>query len=56
MQLLVRCPECHQTMKYNPDISHIAEISDKAKRCVYCGRSFKVHPSPDKSRVVKQLD
>ncbi|MBW2999407.1 hypothetical protein KY339_01940 [Candidatus Woesearchaeota archaeon] len=37
MQL--RCPGCKQKMLYQP-VSK--DISNKRKRCVYCGRSFLV--------------
>ena len=37
--LLLRCPKCKQTMKYQ---SRDRILTFKVKRCVYCGRSFKV--------------
>ena len=37
--LLLRCPKCKQKMKYQPrDVI----LTKKVKRCVYCGKSFKV--------------
>lgn len=42
MMLLLKCPECRNTMKYqNRDSS----VKGKAKRCVYCGRSYQVRPA-----------
>jgi hypothetical protein len=48
--LLVRCPTCHHDMKYQPNGGL---ISEKKKRCVYCGRTFGVHLDPIKSRIVE---
>lgn len=39
MILKLICPQCKQTMNYQWDQT---DISKKKKRCVYCGRSFKV--------------
>lgn len=50
--LLVRCPKCGKDQKYQPGGGMITE---KSKRCVYCGRSFKVHSSLPKSRIVRRL-
>jgi len=36
--LLLRCPKCHNKMKYQSSGS----IAGKRKRCVYCGHSFLV--------------
>ncbi|MDP2750683.1 MAG: hypothetical protein Q8O89_07680 [Nanoarchaeota archaeon] len=38
-QLLLICPKCKHRMKYQ---STTADLAGKSKRCVYCGRSFKV--------------
>ncbi len=35
--ITVRCPKCKHTMKTDPK-----NIADSRKRCVYCGKSFKV--------------
>jgi DNA-directed RNA polymerase subunit RPC12/RpoP len=48
--LLVRCPRCGHDMKYLPKPGL---LSEKSKRCVYCGRNFKVHSSLPASRVVR---
>lgn len=37
--LLLRCPKCGHDMKYQ-EMSQLDR--KKAKRCVYCGKSFKV--------------
>ena len=50
--LEVKCPSCHHIMKYQPKEGTITE---KVKRCVYCGRSFKIHASLNESRVHKIL-
>lgn len=36
---LVKCPGCGNNMKFHTDTKILA---DKRKRCVYCGKSFKV--------------
>lgn len=55
VELLVKCPECGNTMKTKPRVEKKTDISEKSKKCVYCGRSFKIHPSIDNSRIVKHL-
>jgi len=45
--LLLKCPRCKNNMKYQPTNS---ELSTKVKRCVYCGRTYKV-----KENIVKIL-
>lgn len=42
MMLLLKCPACKNTMKYR---SQDSSIRGKAKRCVYCGRSYQVRPA-----------
>ena len=37
--LLLKCPKCGNQMKCNP---LPGELAGKSKRCVYCGRSFKI--------------
>ncbi|MCF7798690.1 hypothetical protein K9M74_02200 [Candidatus Woesearchaeota archaeon] len=39
MIVLVRCPKCKQTMRYEPRNNLIS----KRKTCVYCGRNFAVN-------------
>ncbi len=42
---LVRCPHCAHDMKYQENLNSPhkkSNISSKVKRCVYCGKSFKV--------------
>ncbi|MEK6822375.1 MAG: hypothetical protein AABY13_00985 [Nanoarchaeota archaeon] len=38
MTLTVRCPQCGNSMKYQPSKT----LAGKSKQCVYCGRSFRV--------------
>jgi len=47
----VKCPRCKHEMKYMPIKG---KLSKKVKRCVYCGYSFKVHSSSEKSRIIKE--
>ncbi len=47
MMLLLRCPGCKNTMKYQ---SKGTSLQGKAKRCVYCGKSYQV-----KSAVIKAI-
>jgi hypothetical protein len=49
MVITVKCPKCNHDQKCNP-VGVIS--SSKVKKCVYCGRSFKIHPSVDKTRIV----
>ncbi len=48
--LKVSCPKCKHAQNYDPKLG---KISDKVKRCVYCGHSFKVHIDQDKSRIIE---
>lgn len=45
--LLLRCPKCKQTMKYQA-MSML--LFKKRKKCVYCGFSYKV-----KDNIVKKI-
>jgi transposase-like protein len=47
MMFLVKCPKCKHDMKYQTTSSL---LTNKKKRCVYCGRSFSV-----KDRLVKRI-
>jgi len=47
--LLLRCPKCKQKMKY--DAANNININKKRKKCVYCGKSFKVIDN-----IVKKID
>lgn len=53
--LIVRCPKCGRDQKTNPIIKKEGDMTSKVKRCVYCGHSFKIHSSIDKSRIVKNI-
>gem|GEM_PF-1095639 len=46
MILILRCPKCKNNMKYN---AASILLADKRKRCVYCGRSFKI-----KDNIIKK--
>lgn len=48
--MIVKCPKCKHNMKYSPKRG---EISNKSKRCVYCGHTFKIHSDLEKSRIIK---
>ncbi len=37
--LTVRCPQCHNSMKYDGKSDF---PSSKTKKCVFCNRSFKI--------------
>jgi len=37
----LRCPKCKNQMNYES----VGRITKKRKRCVYCGKSFKVSES-----------
>ncbi len=47
MMLLLHCPQCRNNMKYR---AMDKTLAGKVKRCVYCGRSFRV-----KSHVLKVI-
>jgi hypothetical protein len=37
--MILRCPKCHNKMKYE---SRNSIIKGKSKACVYCGKNFSV--------------
>ena len=47
MMLTVKCPSCGHEQKTDPK-----NVSKSVKRCVYCGKSFKVHTHVSNSRIV----
>ena len=49
---VVRCPKCKHTQRYAPVKKGL--VSEKVKVCVYCGSSFKIHPSLVESRIVRE--
>jgi len=49
---VVRCPECKHTQRYQS--AKTAPVSEKKKKCVYCGHTFKIHPSLVKSRIERE--
>ncbi|MBS3131786.1 hypothetical protein J4212_05110 [Candidatus Woesearchaeota archaeon] len=42
---LLRCPKCKNTMKYHTDTKILTE---KRKKCVYCGFSMSVRKALEK--------
>lgn len=50
--LKVTCPNCKKPQNYIP-IGGI--VSGKSKRCVYCGKTFKIHNSPNDSRIIGKI-
>ena len=51
--LTVRCPNCKNDMRYDPKLSlSCPTVTSKKKRCVYCGRSFSVHPDSPRTCIV----
>ena len=50
--LIVKCPQCKHNQNYDPKAG---SLSEKSKKCVYCGKSFKVHSDLKKSRIVKEI-
>jgi len=42
--LLLKCPKCGNKMKYSPAKSSRKPAAErkKSKKCVYCGKTFKV--------------
>ena len=49
---VVKCPECKHDMRYQPIKAGV--VSEKKKKCVYCGHTFKIHTSSIKSRIVRE--
>ena len=48
--LIVKCPKCGKNQRTMPR----KRIKDSVKKCVFCGKSFKVHSHIDKlSRIVE---
>jgi uncharacterized protein YbaR (Trm112 family) len=39
--LLLKCPQCKKDMKYHT-YSSKDSVANKVKKCVYCGRSYKI--------------
>ena len=43
----LKCPQCHHHMKYE---ARDSILTNKIKKCVYCGKNYRV-----KNNIVKQL-
>ncbi len=44
-EYLLQCPGCGKKMKYKENLNNPKKVSDigrKSKRCVFCGKNFKV--------------
>jgi uncharacterized Zn finger protein len=54
--LIVRCPKCGKDQKTNPILKNTGDVTSKVKRCVYCGHSFKIHSSIEKTRIIKTVE
>ncbi|MEM2121777.1 MAG: hypothetical protein QXU20_03930 [Candidatus Woesearchaeota archaeon] len=46
--LELKCPKCHNKMLYSPRNDYLK----KSKKCVYCGKSFRV--SSNIIRIIKK--
>ena len=55
MMFIVRCDNCGHDQKTAPRIKGRWEVSKKSKRCVYCGKTFKIHGSFSTTRIVREL-
>ncbi|MCC7574041.1 hypothetical protein KO361_00415 [Candidatus Woesearchaeota archaeon] len=55
MMFVVRCDRCGNDQKVAPRIKGRWEVSGKSKRCVYCGKTFKIHSDFSKTRIVREL-
>lgn len=55
MMLIVRCDRCGNDQKTAPRVKGRWEVSKKSKRCVYCGKTFKIHSDITKTRIVQEV-
>ncbi len=55
MMFIVRCDRCGQDQKVEPRVQRRCEVSQKSKKCVYCGKTFKIHSNFKKTRIVREL-
>jgi len=53
VMIIVKCPNCGNTQKTDPRVEKQGDLTKKVKRCVYCGKSFKIHSNQTKSRILK---
>ena len=53
MVFVVVCPNCKNTQRTDPKLKKLTDVSNKSKRCVYCGKSFKIHKNINDSQIVK---
>lgn len=52
MLLLVRCNHCGNDQKTSPKGQ---VLTNKSKRCVYCGKTFKYYNNVNDNRLIKRL-
>ena len=55
MMFVVRCDRCGNDQKVAPRLRGRWEVSKKSKKCVYCGKTFKIHSDFSKSRIVEEV-
>lgn len=51
--LLLQCPKCGNRMRYQENLNSphkASNIATKSKKCVYCGKTFKIQ-----GRIVKEV-
>jgi Zn ribbon nucleic-acid-binding protein len=49
---VVKCPQCKHDMRYHALKTGL--VTEKRKRCVYCGHAFKIHVNLKDSRIVRE--
>ena len=47
--ILCKCPKCGKNQKTQPS----KKLIDSRKRCVYCGKSFRVYKNVNDNTIVK---
>ena len=55
MMFIVKCDRCGNDQKVAPRLRGRHEVSKKSKRCVYCGKTFMIHTSFSRTRIVCEL-
>ena len=51
-KFVVRCPKCHHNML---TITKKISLLGISKRCVYCGKSYKVYSKKGKHRIISEV-
>lgn len=52
VMFVVKCPQCKHDMRYHA--LKTAPVTEKRKKCVYCGHTFKIHVNLKDSRIVRE--